>query len=536
MNILLVDDDEVDRLAVVRALRSAGLETTLEETDGVSSAAEALRERRFDCVLLDYLLPEGDGLDVLRTVRQAGVDTPVIILTGRGDEQTAVELMKAGAADYVPKQALSPDRLAQSLRYVIERHRLQKERDQLLDREQQARTEAERANIAKDQFLAVLSHELRTPLNSIMGWAKMLEDRQLEQSRIAHAVAVIVRNAKVQARLINDLLDVSRIISGKLDVGQGLVDPAAICEAALDTLRPQLDQKHVKVEKVLESTTVPIPGDAARLQQVVWNLLSNAVKFSPHGGVIRLLLRRRETAVEIVVEDDGCGIHPDFLPRVFDRFSQASGAATSSKGGLGLGLAIVRHLVELHGGTVCAESEGEGHGARFIVRLPAGVHAAPPAPAASRTGPLVSAQRLEGVGVLFVDDNADARELVRTLLEDRGATITTSDSKDAALATLERSRPDVLISDIEMPDGNGYELIRALRLREEDTETRIPAIALTGTTRADDRIRMFSAGFQLHVPKPVDPTELVAAIASLLARSHRADSPARAQVSRDDRP
>jgi signal transduction histidine kinase len=511
VNILLVEDDEVDRLTVVRALRLAGLETVVEEAESVTAAADALTLRTFDCVLLDYRLPEGDALDVLKSVRQAGLDTPVIILTGRGDEQTAVELMKAGAADYLSKHALSPQRLLQSLRYATERQQHQRECDQLLVRADLARREAERANAAKDIFLATLSHELRTPMSSIMGWASMLRNHELDKERMAHGLAVIERNAKVQVQLINDLLDVSRIVSGKFELALGSVEPVEACESALETLRPQIEAKNIKIEKAFDPTRGPIKGDAGRLQQVIWNLLSNAIKFSPESSVIRLELRRFEATVEIAVIDHGSGIDPDFLPHIFERFSQASDGTAVSRSGLGLGLAIVRHIVELHDGTIRAESDGEGAGARFMVRLPA--EPEPSIPASTR--PVAEATRLDGIHVLFVDDSADARELVATILTAHGASVTIAQSIDTVLAALERERPDVLVSDIEMPGGDGYQMIRALRLREEDAAHRIPAIALTGTTRAEDRIRMLSEGFQLHVPKPIDPTELVAAVAAL---------------------
>lgn len=524
LNILLVDDDEVDRLAIARALRFAGVDANLEEVESVSAAVAALKARTFDCALLDYQLPEGDALDVLRTVREAGLDTPVIILTGRGDEQTAVELMKAGAADYLSKHTLSPDRLLQSLRYATECQRLQRERDQLLVRAEQAREEAERANAAKDQFLATLSHELRTPLSAIMGWTGMLKSHELDKERVEHGLNVIERNARMQHHLVNDLLDVSRIVAGKLDLVMGSVEPAEACEAALETLRPQLEAKRITVEKALDPSTGPISGDAGRLQQVIWNLLSNAIKFSAEGGRIQLELRRLDSMVEISVTDQGSGIPPDFLPRVFTRFSQAPAAPMASRGGLGLGLAIVRHIVELHEGTVWAESAGEGRGARFTVRMPAEPKTLPslvPSQGDAEPAPTV---QLDGIRVLFVDDNADIRELVETMLAAHGARVTSCDSTDAALAALERERPDVLISDIEMPGGDGYQMIRALRLREEDIEARIPAMALTGTTRAEDRIRMLSAGFQLHVPKPIDPSELAAAVATLATRGRRTDT------------
>jgi signal transduction histidine kinase len=521
VNILLVDDDEVDRLAVLRALRAGGIDATLEEADSVSAATAALEERSFDCVLADYQLAPGDGLDVLERVRQAGLQIPVVILTGQGSEQTAVELMKAGAADYLPKSTLSGERLAQSLRYATERRKLEQERDRLQVREREAREEAERANAAKDQFLAMLSHELRQPLNAILGWAKMVREGRLNRERLQHGLAVIERNAQLQVQLINDLLDVSRIVAGKLELHLDLIDPIKTCRAAIDVLRPQMQEKQITVADTFDEGLGPIHADGARLQQIVWNLLSNAIKFSPVGGVIQFSVSRADSTVEISVVDQGCGIQPEFLPHVFDRFSQAKGNMASAQSGLGLGLAIVRHLVDAHGGSVRAESDGDGAGARFVVRLP--VEAARPARVeqAAVGGDTEPVTRIDRVKVVFVDDNSDARELVEMMLAGRGASVVTCASKDDALALLHHDRPDVLISDIEMPDGDGYDLIRALRLRDEDTVAPIPAIAVTGMTRVEDRIRILTAGFQAHVPKPIDAAELVTTIAVVTGRQPR---------------
>jgi signal transduction histidine kinase len=519
VNILLVDDDEVDRLAVARALRSAGVEATLEEADSVSAAATALHERAFDCVLADYQLSPGDGLDVLERVRQAGLQTPVVILTGHGSEQTAVELMKAGATDYLPKSKLSGERLAQSLRYATERRKLEQERDQLQVREREAREEAERANAMKDHFLAMLSHELRQPLNAILGWATMIREAGVDRERVQRGLAVIERNAQVQVQLINDLLDVSRIVAGKMELQFGPVDPVKVCRAAIDALRTQLNEKQIALDERLDETG-PIHADAARLQQIVWNLLSNAIKFSPVGGVLELAVHRLDATLEIVVADQGCGIDKEFLPHVFDRFSQGKPKNAPPQSGLGLGLSIVRHLVEAHCGTVRAESDGANQGARFTVQLPVDSVRRPVQPPSVhvRSAPV---QRIDGVKVVFVDDNADARELVEMMLTERGAEVVACASKDAALAALERDRPHVLISDIEMPDGDGYDLIRALRLRDEDPIAPIPAIAVTGMTRVEDRIRILTAGFEAHVPKPIDPSELVTTIAVVTRRQPR---------------
>ena len=514
MDILLVDDDEIDRIAVARALRSAGLQANVQEVASVPAAVKALENQVFDCVLLDYRLPGGDGLDVLRMAKRDERPPSVIILTGHGDEITAVEFMKAGASDYLPKHTLSGDRLAHSLRHALERRQLEEERDDLLWRAQRARTEAEQANAAKDVFLATLSHELRTPMNAILGWTRMLRDGSVDPKRVAHGLEVIERNAQLQLKLITDLLDVSRIISGKVELQIAPVNAVEICEAAIDTVKPQLEAKHIVLKKQFEPAVAPLRGDAIRLQQVVGNLLSNAIKFSSDGGEIELELRRAGANVEITVVDHGAGITSDFLPSIFDRFAQGKDVAQRIPGGLGLGLAIVRHMVELHGGSVQAFSDGVGHGARFQVVLPLDFGAEVMAPQEVHAVPKTE-KRLDGIRVLFVDDSHDARDLVGTILRDRGAIVTTCASTPSALTALQHERPDILISDIEMPGGDGYEMIRALRLRDEDVKAPIPAIALTGTTHVEDRIRMLSAGFQLHVPKPVEPEELVASVASL---------------------
>jgi signal transduction histidine kinase len=510
MKILLVDDDEVDRLAVRRALRAARLEGDVEDAATPEAAFVALDAHAYDCVLLDYNLPGLDGFQVMRRMQEKGVLTPVVVLTGHGDEQTAVELMKAGAVDYISKSSLSPDRLLQSVRYATDCHRLERERNEAFQREQEARKSAEEASLAKDHFLAVVSHDLRTPLNAILGWARILLVEKADDSMRRRGLEVIERNARAQTQLIDDLLDVSRIISGKLHLDVRSLEPLRVCEDALDAVRLAAETKGIKLEADLQRSAGPIIGDPNRLQQVVWNLLSNAIKFTPAGGTVTLTLRRLDSGAEIAVADAGRGISPEFLPRVFERFAQADSRGKRAEGGLGLGLAIVRRVVELHGGTVEAESAGEDQGARFVVHLPSTPSPAPPAQQQREqtpveAPPLAREGTLRGLVVLFVDDSADARELVSTILARQGSKTIVCSSTDEALAALERERPDVVISDIEMPNSDGYDLIRALRVRE-DPRSRIPAIALTGYTRAEDRIRMLSAGFQTHVPKPVDPT------------------------------
>jgi signal transduction histidine kinase len=521
MNILLVDDDEVDRLAVRRALRACGIDASIEDAISAADALDRLASNSFDCVLLDYNLPASDGLQVMQKMRKKGIRTAVVALTGYGDEQTAVELMKAGAADYLSKKTLSPDRLAQSLRYATDCHRLQRERDELLIREKEARQEAEKANLAKDQFLAVVSHELRTPLNAILGWTRILLANPASEMT-PRGLEVIDRNARVQVQLIEDLLDVSRIISGKLRLELRSVEPVTVCQAALESVRPMADEKHIRIEEDLDLNAGPIVGDADRLQQVIWNLLTNAIKFTNEGGTVKIQLRRTESEIEIMVSDTGCGIAPEFLPHVFDRFSQAD-QQSKRDSGLGLGLTIVRSVTDLHRGVAFAESEGKGHGARFFVRLPVSNAVSAdsqwrPAPEAKAAPTRKLDGVLEGVKVLFIDDSADARELVTAILKPYGASIKTCGSTDEALAVLVKDRPDVVISDIAMPGGDGFQFIRALRIREDPAE-RIPSIALTAYTSREDRIGMLAAGFQLHVPKPIDPTELITVVATVAGRS-----------------
>jgi signal transduction histidine kinase len=521
MHILLVDDDEVDRLAIRRALRAAGMDAHVKDAVTVAEALAVLASDTFDCVLLDYNLPGGDGLQVIRTMRENGVRTAVVALTGHGDEQTAVELMKAGAADYVSKRTLSPDRLLQSLKYATECERISRQRDDLLVREQEARQEAEKANQAKDHFLGFISHELRTPLNAIVGWTRVLRTEPNE-AMLARGLEVIERNARIQSHLIEDLIDVSRIVSGNLRLEVRSIEPAEACENALDSVRIMAREKGVRVESDLDRNSGPIIADADRLQQVVSNLLMNAVKFTSKGGEVMLRLQRLDSEIEISVADTGRGIDPQFLPRIFDRFSQADGG-TRRESGLGLGLTIVRSIVELHGGKVFAESEGKGRGARFTVRLPLTQVPAPDSPwrEAVQVRGTYSAKLegvLKGVRILYIDDSSDARDLLVAILEPSGAKVKTCASTDEALALLVKERPDVVISDIAMPGGDGYQFIRALRVRE-DPANKIPVIALTAYTGTDDRIGMLGAGFQMHVPKPVDPVELVSAIATLAGRT-----------------
>ena len=403
-------------------------------------------------------------------------------------------------------------------------------RTRLLASEKLARSEAERANRLKDEFLATISHELRNPLNAIMGWAHMLQLGKLNEANTERAVETIYRNAKSQSQLVSDLLDVSRIISGKLRLDMRAVDLIYIVNAAIDSIRPAADAKGILLQPMLDPAAGPISGDADRLQQVVWNLLTNAVKFTPKGGKIQLKVQRINSHVEIVVSDSGVGINKEFLPYVFDRFRQADGSTTRIHGGLGLGLSIVRQLVDLHGGSVGVESKGEGKGATFTITLPfVGVSSDQKETESLPThgDEIVTFEdlpSLQGLKVLVVDDEADTRELIREVLKECGSEVMLSRSAEEALEALERYHPDILISDLGMPDEDGYSLISKIRALPPERGGQIPAAALTAYARAEDRMRVLRSGFQFHLPKPVDSAELVTVVASLAGRAYKKSS------------
>jgi len=378
------------------------------------------------------------------------------------------------------------------------------------------------ANRAKDEFLAVVSHELRTPLNAIVGWVHMLRQRELSPEQRSRALETVERNARAQKQLIEDLLDVSRAVSGKLTLDVQPVDLGHVIDRAIDTVRPSATARGIVIRASVDSALGLIDGDETRLQQVVWNLLSNAVKFSEEGAEVQVLLRRSESVAELSVTDHGKGIEPSFLPHVFERFRQAEPHTGRTKGGLGLGLAIVRTIIEMHGGTVSAESQGVGRGATFVVRLPlVALRKAPISrpPAVQLTSPEApeAPSQLAGMHVLVVDDEKDARELLAALLESCKVRVTTASSGVEALATLARERPDIIVSDIGMPDGDGCQLIRNIRALPPQEGGRTPAIALTAYARAEERTQALVAGFNRHLPKPVEPGDLLEALASLAA-------------------
>ncbi len=385
--------------------------------------------------------------------------------------------------------------------------------------------ESQNANRLKDEFLATLSHELRTPLNAVLGWTQLLLTRQLDEADAERALMTIRRNAEAQARLIADILDVSRIITGKLRLDVKPVDLSAIIDAALESVKPAAEARQIDLAANRPTSHFTMLGDPDRLQQVIWNLLSNAVKFTPPGGRVSLNVRASGESVEISVKDTGLGIRPEFLPSLFERFRQADASTTRVHGGLGLGLAIVRHLVELHGGTVRGESEGEGHGANFVMVLP--LHLPPTwrpgqgtsaVLAAARTAAAARQLTLDAVAVLVVDDDRDSRQLSRAVLERAGARVEDVPSVDDAMAALDRQWPDVLIADIGMPGRDGYDLIRRIRGLEADRGRHLPVAALTAYAAHSDRQRVLTAGFDAYLSKPVEPEELTKAVARLAGR------------------
>ena len=416
-------------------------------------------------------------------------------------------------------------------RDISERKRMELERERLLATALAAQKEAEYANRLKDEFLATASHELRTPLTAVVGWSRMLRTGKLDAENSARALEVIERNATLQTKLIDDLLDVSRIITGKLTLDRNVIELALVVSDAVNTVNPAADGKNITIETSFDAGAGPVLGDANRLQQVVWNLLSNAVKFTPKNGRIDVALQRVNSEVEISVRDSGEGISSEFLPYVFDRFRQGDGKTTRMHSGLGLGLAIVRQLVELHGGTVKADSDGPGHGAIFKVRLPVlSINSVPDRNSGASDSTqktarftnglsLESPPRLDGVRVLVVDDDSDTRQMLKAVLSECRADVITVGSAAEAIKEIERRKPDVLVSDLGMPVQDGYELIREVReLESADNKARIPALALTAYAKAEDRVRALAGGYQVHLSKPVEPAEFLLVVANLAGR------------------
>lgn len=388
-----------------------------------------------------------------------------------------------------------------------------------------AALEAERQGRMKDEFLATLSHELRTPLQSIRGWTQLLLSSEFDAEEVKQGLEVIDRNACAQTRIIEDLLDMNRILSGKVRLDVQRVELPSIIEASIETVKPAAIAKNIRLHAVLDPLALPVIGDPSRLQQIFWNVLSNAIKFTPNGGKVMVALERVNSHLEVSFSDTGIGINPQFLPHVFERFRQADASSTRTHGGLGLGLAIVKHLTELHGGSVRVKSAGEGQGTTFSILLPlAVIHAPhensershPAASHASTTGAQIPS--LQKVSLLVVDDEEDSRTLLQVMLSKAGATVTTAASAKQAIELWKKFIPDVLISDIGMPEKDGYSLIREIRALPAEKGGKVPAIALTAYTRTEDRIKAIAAGFQMHISKPADGAELMTMVASLAGK------------------
>jgi len=553
VNILVVDDRDENLIAVEAVLSDPGYRLVRAR-----SGREALKEvldQDFALILLDVVMPGVDGYETATLIRERprSSKTPIIFLTANDwGAQHVFRGYTVGAVDYLVKpvpadvlrskvavfvelfnrqeslrvaqeelertiaertRELADTNVALSAE-IEERVKIEKERVQLLRREQAARLEAERANRLKDEFLATLSHELRTPLNAIMGWAHVLGQSSHDRDTVARASTVIRQNASAQSQLIDDILDVSRIIGGRLQLDTQLVTLKSVIEDAIDSLMPAAAAKSIQVVRTLDPD-INVIGDRDRLQQVVWNLVSNAFKFTPKGGRVEVRLSEVEGDAQIEVVDTGIGISAEFLPFVFDRFRQADSSMSRRHSGLGLGMAIVRHLIELHGGTVSVESPGENQGTTFRLRLSRHFGAAPAPPDtpirefADQT-PDVELEHLNGVHVLIVEDDTDSRNVLAVLLQRLGALVEAVASAKEAYERVRHRQPDVLVSDIGMPEEDGYSLIR--RVRQMGGERKLPAIALTAYARQQDAAEALDAGYDCHLPKPVAPADLVRAI------------------------
>jgi signal transduction histidine kinase len=571
VQILIVDDHRDNLLALQSVLAPLG--HRILQADSGRAALKILLQEQVALMLLDVTMPDVDGYGVAELIRgrAANEDTPIIFITANPRSASAAfRGYSVGAVDYIFKpvsanvliskvnvfvdlyrrsRALKlqaedlrrahdelelrigerTDQLAQAnqrLRAVIaQRRRAEAERAELLRREQDARREAERVNRMKDEFLATLSHELRTPLNAMLGWAQLLETGQLDPDRLQRAVSVIRNNAFAQKQLIEDILDVSRIVNGNMRLTMSVIDIRGIIDGALDTLRPAAEAKRITITTDLPAV-LETCGDRDRLQQIVWNLLSNAIKFTSRDGWVAVRVEHLGTDLRIVVSDNGRGIAPAFLPHIFDRFSQADSTVTRAHGGLGLGMAIVRHLVELHGGTVRAESEGDNHGATFTVTLPIRAYEEPlelplpttPPQEAEREVPWAALPRLDDLTVLVVDNELDARQIAAAILLQKGAKVTEAASAEEALELAAGGQFDLIVSDIAMPVTDGYEMMRRLR---QGSCRFIPAIALTACVTPDDIATALSAGYQRHLTKPLSAAALIqtAAEVAIAART-----------------
>jgi PAS domain S-box-containing protein len=535
---LALESEIEQRKATERALRerehelSEFLDNAAEGIHSVGPDGTILWANRAELQLLGYTAEEYIGRNVAEFHVDGEVIEGILARLTSGENLQGVEARlrsKDGSIRHVLISSNVYRREAQFVhtrcftRDITERKRAENESRRAAQKLEALVQELETASRMKDEFLATVSHELRTPLNAILGWTHMLRSGAISVENAERALEIIERNARAQTQLIGDLLDVSRIISGKMRLAIAPVDVAQLVRAAVDAVLPAARAKGVAIAQAIDPAVGTIAGDADRLQQVLWNLLSNAVKFTPKGGRVQLRVERREAVVEVVVSDDGQGIEPAFLSHIFERFRQADSSASRKHAGLGLGLAIVRHLVELHGGWVKVESEGRNKGSKFVASFPTSpLHAAggePPGAARRSVAPrdFACPPELEGVHILVVEDDDDARELLVHVLERCKARVSAASNVPEALETLDRAPPDVIVSDIGLPGEDGYAFIKQVRTRPPERGGRAPAIALTAYARVEDRTKALLAGFNTHVPKPIEPVELIAMLSSLSA-------------------
>ena len=491
-----------------------------------SSLLEQLASSRLpSAIILDWQMPGLSGLDACKFVRTTcnQNELPIIMLTGLAERADLVEAISAGANDYLTK----PYDRAELCARVATAVRTKQLHDRLVEaeaRERDACADAQAANLAKDEFLALASHELRTPLNAILGWVRLLQTGTLDDSRHARALDTIERNAKAQVQLIEDILDGSRMITGKLHLAIAPIDLGSVVKAALLSMKPAMDAKAIVLSLNVGAEAAQMNGDAERLQQIVWNLVSNAIKFTPKNGHIDATVESIGDSVRLTVRDDGQGVAADFLPHMFERFQQGDGKSTPRQGGLGLGLALVRNLVEAHGGRVDASSAGQGFGTTVTVVFPASVAPSLSEPLLQANvavlGAFQAASPLRGMRVLIVDDQEDGREILATALLVSGADVTAAASAEEALRVVGQVLPHVIVSDVGMPIVDGFELMKRLRALGVAEGGRVPALALTAYSQDSDRERALEAGFDSYLSKPVNPSDLVAAVLALSAHIH----------------
>ncbi|MFN2455758.1 MAG: response regulator [Pyrinomonadaceae bacterium] len=532
LRLLVVEDSEDDLEFLLRELRRGGYDITYRRVDTAAAMRAALAEKVWDVVISDFSMPQFSGLAALDVLQQSGLDLPFIIVSGSIGEATAVAVMKAGAHDYLMKDNLA--RLVPAVERELsdavmrrEKRRAEEERAQLLVLEQKARAEAEAANRAKDEFLATLSHELRTPLTPILGWVRMMRQGMLNGEHAEQGLAVIDSNAQSLLRLINDLLDMTAILSGKMHIEQTPIDLTEVLTEAVETVRPQAEKRNINLEIELcdeiAARPLMVPGDRTRLVQVFLNLLSNAVKFSPENSRVRIACETDgDAAARVEVEDEGQGIAPEFLPHIFERFRQADGSNTRLYGGMGIGLALVKSFVEAHGGAVRGASVGHERGSKFTVELPLiiqtqeAVATSPAEEKAASSQPFADAPP---VRLLIVEDSPDTLEMLGATFQLRGYHTTLCGSAREALAVATNEPFDVIISDIGLPETDGYELIK--QLRAVPHLRHVLAVALTGYASQHDNELALAAGFNAHLAKPVNPALLLTQIEQQIRHARR---------------